>query len=142
MRYSMSALLLASVLAAPVLAADDPGPMVAPPPPEMAKGSGAEPTGGATPQDAGITVREEADGSTTIILPGGQTLEPEVTIRQKGEKRVTEYRVNGRLYMIKVKPAAGPAYYLADTDGDGELESRQSELDPGFLIPKWILFQW
>ena len=141
MRYSILALPLAAALSLPALAVDDPGPMVAPAPPTMAQAdSGAR--GAATPAEAGVVVREEADGSTTIILPGGETLEPQVTIRQKGEQTVTEYSVNGRLYMIKVKPAAGPAYYLADTDGDGELESRQSELDPGFLIPKWILFSW
>ena len=151
MRYSMPALLLsAAALAAPALAEEGPGPMVAPPPPEMSaearqQAGATESAAAAEPADAhgaGVTVRDNPDGSTTIILPGGETLEPEVTIRQKGERTVTEYRVNGRLYMIKVKPAAGPAYYLADTDGDGELESRQSELDPGFLIPKWILFQW
>ena len=68
--------------------------------------------------------------------------EPEVTIRREREKTVTEYRVNGRLYMIKVQPASGPAYYLSDTDGDGNLETQQEELDPGFLVPRWILFSW
>ncbi|GAB6041769.1 DUF2782 domain-containing protein [Endothiovibrio diazotrophicus] len=140
MRYSMLVLLFA---AAPLFAAEDPGPMVAPPPPGMAEGA-APADGGSSPasRQEELTVRENADGSTTITLPGGETLEPEVTIREKGEKTITEYRVAGRLYMIKVKPAVGPAYYLSDTDGDGNLETRQSELDPGFMIPKWILFQW
>ena len=74
--------------------------------------------------------------------PSGETLEPEVTIREKGDKRVTEYRVNGQLYMIKVQPKTGPAYYLTDTDGDGNLETKRFELDPSFLIPRWILFSW
>lgn len=73
-------------------------------------------------------------------VPDG--LEPEVTIRSEGGGEIEEYRINGQLYMVKVTPAKGPAYYLMDTDGDGELESRRGELDPRLLVPHWVIFRW
>jgi hypothetical protein len=67
---------------------------------------------------------------------------PDVTIIQGGDKTISEYRIHGRLYMIKVTPKKGPPYYLVDTDGDGNLESRQSELSEDLLIPSWTLLKW
>lgn len=79
-------------------------------------------------------------------LPGpvesGETLEPEVTIIPRAEERVEEFRVRGQLYMVKITPRRGAPYYLIDTDGDGQLETRRSELEPDFLIPNWVLFSW
>lgn len=71
-----------------------------------------------------------------------EALEPKVTIHEDGRGVIEEYRLNGSLYMIKVTPAVGPPYYLIDTDGDGELESRRNELDPDVMIPAWIIFRW
>ena len=77
-------------------------------------------------------------------VPTGTTeeMEPEVTIQQRGEQRIEEYSINGQVYMIKVVPAKGVPYYLIDTDGDGELESRRGELDPKLLVPSWTIFRW
>lgn len=72
----------------------------------------------------------------------GTVPEPEVTIRQSEGQNVAEYRIKGRLYMIKITPQAGPAYYLIDTDGDGELETRHNGPMDAYLIPSWILFRW
>jgi len=69
-------------------------------------------------------------------------LVPEVTIRETDQGKVKEYRINGQLYLIKVIPRHGPPYYLMDTDGDGTLDSRRSDLDPDVLIPRWTLFRW
>lgn len=71
-----------------------------------------------------------------------QSLEPEVTIINRGENLVEEYRINGQLYMIKVIPKKGIPYYLVDSDGDGSFDVRQNELDEELLIPQWILFRW
>ena len=46
-------------------------------------------------------------------------LEPQVTITSRGEDKVEEYRLNGKLYMVKVAPSNGVAYYLWDHHGDG-----------------------
>ena len=75
-------------------------------------------------------------------VQSGEPLEPEVTIIQSDRGTLQEYRVNGQLYMIKVIPTKGFPYYLVDTDGDGSLETRRNDLDPGFLVPRWVLFSW
>lgn len=74
-------------------------------------------------------------------VQSGEVLEPEVTIIQREDAEVEEYRLNGRLYMIKVKPVVGPAYYLMDDDGDGRLESRFDGLSAP-VVPRWVLFSW
>lgn len=73
-----------------------------------------------------------------------EQIEPEVTIIRREDKTIEEYRVNGRLYMIKIVPQAGPPYYLIDRDGNGSFESRRAggELEPGLSIPNWVLFRW
>jgi len=35
---------------------------------------------------------------------------------------VSEYRVGGRLAVVKITPARGPVYYLTDSDGDGRID--------------------
>ena len=45
------------------------------------------------------------------------------------------------LYMVKVQPVKGPAYYMVDRDGDGEFDSRST--DPASIsVPQWILLRW
>lgn len=75
-------------------------------------------------------------------VQSGESLEPDVTIIRRGRETVTEYRVNGRLRAIKVEPENAPAYYLMDTDGDGDLETRKSAYGPDFLIPMWLILSW
>lgn len=69
-------------------------------------------------------------------------LEPEVTITQREDEMIEEYRVNNQLYMIKVIPKKGYAYYLVDTDGDGRLDTRRNDLVEDVLIPQWTLLRW
>jgi hypothetical protein len=69
-------------------------------------------------------------------------LEPEVSIIKRGEETVSEYRINGELYMVKIEPRSGPPYYLIDKDGDGSLESRYNKLEPALLVPSWMIFRW
>ena len=68
--------------------------------------------------------------------------EPEITIKQGSAGTLEEYRINGQLYMVKITPKKGPPYYLVDSDGDGDLETRRSDLDPELAIPQWTLFRW
>ena len=71
-----------------------------------------------------------------------EELEPEVKIIKRDDAEVTEYRMNGQLYMIKVQPVVGPPYYLIDTTGDGSLNVRRTELDPALVVPSWMIFRW
>lgn len=65
-------------------------------------------------------------------------LEPQVTIKKQGGDRVQEYRIKGRLYMIKVTPPHGRPYYLIDARGDGQLR-RYDDLSPNFMVPMWLV---
>lgn len=68
--------------------------------------------------------------------PGRDAIEPEVTITSKGTEIHEEYRYHGQLYMVKVIPAKGPAYYLIfDERGN----SRRSDLEPDFVAPSWVI---
>lgn len=67
-------------------------------------------------------------------------LEPQVTIKKRGEDRVEEYRMNGKLYMIKVTPPHGTAYYLVDPKGDGGFV--REEIIGGektLSVPMWVI---
>ena len=75
-------------------------------------------------------------------LKSGQTVEPQVTIIRKDDAIIEEYRLDGRLYMTKIIPAMGPVYYLVDRDGDGQMETRMSEIYDDFTVPQWVLFSW
>jgi len=65
-------------------------------------------------------------------------LEPQVTIIRRGEDKVEEFRVNGKLYMVKVTPPHGVPYYLIDDKGDGQM-MRQTPLDSGLRVPMWVI---
>lgn len=65
-------------------------------------------------------------------------LEPQVTITHKGRDKVEEFRLKGRLYMIKVTPQHGRPYYLIDPHGDGQMR-RYDDLSPNFVVPMWMI---
>jgi len=68
------------------------------------------------------------------------SLEPQITIRKRGEDRVEEYRVNGKLYMIKVTPPHGTPYYLVDRKGDGSYSHEETGVgDKGISVPMWVI---
>ncbi len=75
-------------------------------------------------------------------VQSGETLAPDITIIRKGKKTIQEYRKNGELYMVKIIPDIGPAYYYIDTDGDGNMDVRGSDLDKGTNINQWKIFEW
>ena len=65
-------------------------------------------------------------------------LEPQVTIVKNGENKEEQYRINGKLYMIKVTPPHGTPYYLVEPKGDGSW-TRQEFLDPALRVPMWVI---
>ncbi len=73
---------------------------------------------------------------------GEEELQPEVTIRREGKNKVEEYSIGGRVYMIKVIPPIGPPYYLLDTDGDGNMDVRRSDLEETLHIHQWRILEW
>jgi hypothetical protein len=66
------------------------------------------------------------------------SLEPQVTITKRGEDKVEEFRMHGKLYMMKVTPPHGVPYFLIDEKGTGNFV-RQGEVSPSILVPMWLL---
>jgi hypothetical protein len=66
---------------------------------------------------------------------------PQVTITKQSGQTIEEYRVGGRLYMIKVIPKHGKPYYLVDDRGDGRF-ARQDSLDSGVRVPRWVIHKF
>ncbi len=69
------------------------------------------------------------------------SLEPQVTIQRRGTETVEEFRIRGRLYMVKVTPAHGVPYYLIDENGRGDF-ARRDTYDTGTRPPMWVIHQW
>ncbi|NLY13134.1 MAG: DUF2782 domain-containing protein [Gammaproteobacteria bacterium] len=66
--------------------------------------------------------------------------EPDVTIVQKGDKTIEEYRLNGFLYAVKVTPKKGKPYFLVRADGSDGNFIRADK--PELRIPSWEIFSW
>lgn len=113
--------LLLLALGLPVLAQD------APPPAATQPAAGAE----------GFLEAPEVQPSPIA----GETIEPEITIREGQRETIYEYRIRGRVYMVRVQPQIGPPYYLTDTNGDGTLDQR-SNSPLNINVNQWVLFTW
>jgi uncharacterized protein DUF2782 len=68
-------------------------------------------------------------------------LEPQITIVRREKETMEEYRVHGRLTMVKVTPRHGHPYYLVADGADGTFIRRDS-LDTGLRVPLWVLFSF
>lgn len=66
--------------------------------------------------------------------------DPDVTIRQDGDKTIEEYRVNGLLYAVKIVPKTGKPYFLVRVQGNEGNFVRADQ--PDMLIPAWEIFKW
>lgn len=68
-------------------------------------------------------------------------LEPQVSVRTEGEQTIQEYRVGGKLFMMRVTPKHGRPYVMIDHKGDGQFV-RQDNLDSGVRVPQWVLVEF
>lgn len=73
-----------------------------------------------------------------------QIAPPDVRIIQtpQGPARIEEFKQNGRVYMVRVTPSFGPAYYIVDSNGDGRLDQRRVGGMEEVMPPMWKLFSW
>jgi hypothetical protein len=126
--FRLAALLLAGLMGT-AQAADD----AAPPPPADNTNTQDQPAAAPPPPLPPDGVK--SDDSRNIP-------QPEVNIIHRKDATIEEYRINGQLRYIKVVPKKGKPYYLVDHDGDGVLESRQSDLKGPPQVNKWIIKQW
>ena len=72
------------------------------------------------------------------MVPFDAALEPQVTIKRRDSDTVEEFRVQGKLYMIKVTPTHGVPYYLMDNQGDGNF-MRMDTMDARVRVPQWVI---
>jgi len=76
-----------------------------------------------------------------VTGPDGQ-IEPQVRIRQEDGRTVEEYvTASGKVYMVRIKPTVGPAYYMVDTTGDGILSIEHERFEPVKPV-YWKIFEW
>jgi hypothetical protein len=76
------------------------------------------------------------------LSPVDSDIQPAVTLQEHDNRTVEEYRVNNKLYMVKITPAVGAPYYLIDDDGSGDLEYRRDAGGRDNRVPQWVLFSW
>lgn len=74
-----------------------------------------------------------------VNLDAGPEVEQRIVVRPEGES--VEYRVGGKLFMIKVTPKFGVPYFLVDHKGDGSF-AKQEGLDSGVRPPQWVIHQF
>ncbi|KXS39918.1 MULTISPECIES: DUF2782 domain-containing protein [Modicisalibacter] len=70
---------------------------------------------------------------------GDAAVKPDITVRQEKDRTIREYRVNGQLYAIEIKPKHGPSYFLVDDNGDGDFRRSDNER---VVPPQWVLIRW
>ncbi len=91
---------------------------------------------------------DAADGGGFLQAPSVEpspltddAVEPDITITESGTTTVYEYRVRGALYMIRVQPQVGPAYYFYDVNGDGVIDAQERSAR-NTAVPQWELLHW
>ena len=73
------------------------------------------------------------------MVPLDESVEPQVTIKQREGETVEEYRINGRLYKITVTPANGVPYTLIDPSGEGSFVPVDGPGTPKLSVPMWVI---
>ena len=79
------------------------------------------------------------DAKPPALMPLDDSAEPQITIRQRDGDTIEEYRLNGRLYKIKVTPLRGEPYILIDQRGDGSFVPMDGPGTPGLSVPQWVI---
>lgn len=75
------------------------------------------------------------------VQDSDEQIEPAVVIRKEDGQTVEEYYSGGTIYMIRVVPEIGLPYYLIDTTGDGNFDSRHDHMDP-VKPAHWKVIEW
>ena len=80
-----------------------------------------------------------SDDRPPALAPLDDDFGSEVSIRQQDGDTIEEYRVNGRLYKIRVIPLRGEPYILIDRRGDGAFVRHDGPGEPGLSVPMWVI---
>lgn len=93
------------------------------------------------PRPPGTLPLEEAPPPPPITEERPE-LKPEITTRTEGDNEIQEYRVKGKLYMMRVTPRHGRPYILMDHQGTGTFVRQDNPLDTGVRVPQWVLMEF
>lgn len=96
---------------------------------------------GARPRPPGTMPLDEPPPPPAMVLTD-PALEPQVSIRTEDESQVQEYRVKGKLFMVRVTPKNGRPYIMIDHKGDGTFMKQDNTLDSGVHVPQWVLHEF
>ena len=66
-------------------------------------------------------------------------LEPQVTIKKRVGETAEEYRVNGKLYKVIIRPDNAPPYTIVDPNGDGSFVRIDTPGSPQLSVPMWVI---
>ncbi len=87
-----------------------------------------------------------ADSLQKLHLP---TLAPEAKTGPKAQikapkgSHIEEYKVDGKVYMVKViPPKPFPPYYLVDKGGTGRFTEVPQTAAEHLSVPHWVIFRW
>jgi hypothetical protein len=95
----------------------------------------------ARPRPPGTVPLEEPPPPPPMTEPSKEdpALQPQTTTRTEGDNQIVEYRVRGKLYMVRVTPKHGKSYVMIDHKGDGTFTKQDNTLDNGVRVPQWVL---
>jgi hypothetical protein len=96
---------------------------------------------GARPRPPGVIPLEDIPPPPPLVQ-GQPEPEPDVSTRTENGQTIQEYRVRGKLYMMRVTPAHGHPYVLMDSKGDGTFMRQDNPLDSGLRVPQWVLWEF
>lgn len=82
---------------------------------------------------------ESVNDRPPALIPLDDSVEPQITIRERDGELIEEYRLNGRLYKIRVTPLRGAPYILIDHRGDGSFVPHDGPGTPGLSVPQWVI---
>ncbi len=78
-------------------------------------------------------------GGLSLPALAQSAVQPEITSQKDAQRTIDEYRVNGKLYAIRIVPTGGEdkgaTYFLYDDNGDGDFRRVDASSVP---VPKWV----
>ena len=83
-----------------------------------------------------------AEMPISALAPEAKT-GPKAEIKVPKGSRIEEYKVNGKVYMVKViPPKPFPPYYLEDKGGTGRFTEVPQTAAEHLSVPHWVIFRW
>ncbi|AZN37288.1 DUF2782 domain-containing protein [Iodobacter ciconiae] len=67
---------------------------------------------------------------------------PEIRVIEKNDVTIAEYRIRGKLYMVKVSPKVGLPYFLIDKEGQGRFDRSDDLGSSNLSVPRWVIFEF